>query len=58
MSITIDRIIFNGKLRGIVNEDDVSKMFEFALTLDTPDDCQAYRADVPTGTPPWCIPPC
>ena len=27
------------------------------LTAGSPDDCQVMRADVPTGTPPNCVPP-
>ncbi len=30
---------------------------EFAMGETSPDDCQASRADVPTGTPPNCLAP-
>ncbi len=42
---------------GIVDIYDVMCEVDFALTMATPDDCQAIRADVPTGTPPNCTAP-
>ena len=42
---------------GVVDIYDMICEVDFALTAATPDDCQAMRADVPTGTPPDCIPP-
>jgi len=36
---------------------DVMCGVDFALTAASPDECQAVRADVPTGTPPACSPP-
>ncbi len=41
---------------GVVDIYDVMCEVDFALTAATPDDCQSPRADVPTGTPPDCIP--
>jgi hypothetical protein len=42
---------------GVVDIYDIMCEVDFALTAATPDDCQARRADVPTGTPPWCTEP-
>ena len=36
---------------------DIMCEVNFALTSETPDDCQAIRADVPTGMPPDCTTP-
>jgi len=41
----------------IVDIFDIMCEVDFALTAGTPDDCQAMRADVPTGTPPDCTAP-
>jgi len=42
---------------GVVDIYDIMCEVDFALTVTTPDDCQAMRANVPTGTPPDCIAP-
>jgi hypothetical protein len=42
---------------GVVDIYDIMCEVDFALTATTPNTCQAARADVPTGTPPDCIPP-
>jgi hypothetical protein len=42
---------------GVVDIYDIMCEVDFALTATTPNSCQALRADVPTGTPPDCIPP-
>ncbi len=36
---------------------DILEEIGFAVGKDTPDDCQIVRADVPTGTPPYCLAP-
>ncbi len=36
---------------------DIITEVDFALGRKTPDQCQLQRADVPTGTPPYCYPP-
>jgi len=41
----------------VVDVYDIMCEVDFALTAASPDDCQAMRADVPTGTPPNCAPP-
>ncbi len=38
----------------VVDVYDIICEVDFALTMATPDDCQALRADVPTGTQPVC----
>ena len=42
---------------GVVDIYDIMCEVDFALTVATPDDCQAMRANVPTGTPPDCEDP-
>jgi len=42
---------------GDVDIFDVLEEVGFALGTDTPDGCQAVRANVPTGTPPNCLDP-
>jgi hypothetical protein len=42
---------------GVVDIYDIMCEVDFALTATTPNDCQAPRADVPTGTPPDCAAP-
>jgi hypothetical protein len=42
---------------GMVDIYDIMCEVDLALTATTPDDCQAPRADVPTGTPPDCFAP-
>jgi len=42
---------------GDVDIIDILEEIDFALVDDTPDECQAVRADVPTGTPPYCLDP-
>jgi hypothetical protein len=42
---------------GAVDIYDIMCEVDLALTLTAPNDCQAARADVPTGTPPWCEEP-
>ena len=42
---------------GAVDIYDVMCAVNFALTAESPDACQAIRADVPTGTPPTCDAP-
>jgi hypothetical protein len=42
---------------GVVDIYDIMCEVDLALTATTPNDCQLPRADVPTGTPPWCTAP-
>jgi hypothetical protein len=42
---------------GVVDIYDIMCEVDLALTLTAPDNCQAPRADLPTGTPPWCSDP-
>jgi hypothetical protein len=42
---------------GDVDIFDILEEVDFIIHVKTPDDCQAIRADVPTGTPPNCDPP-
>ena len=42
---------------GDVDIFDIMEEVSFALGEKTPDACQAGRADVPTGTPPFCVAP-
>jgi hypothetical protein len=42
---------------GVVDIYDIMCEVDLALTLTAPNLCQAPRADVPTGTPPWCTAP-
>jgi hypothetical protein len=42
---------------GVVDIYDIMCEVDLALTLTAPNECQAPRADVPTGTPPWCTEP-
>ena len=42
---------------GVVDIYDIMCEVDLALTATAPNDCQAPRADVPTGTPPWCTAP-
>jgi len=42
---------------GVVDLYDIMCEVDLALTALSPNDCQAPRADVPTGTPPWCTAP-
>ena len=42
---------------GVVDIYDIMCEVDFALTATEENDCQAARADVPTGTPPDCTPP-
>ena len=42
---------------GVVDIYDIMCEVDLALTLTAPNDCQSARADVPTGTPPWCTEP-
>jgi hypothetical protein len=39
---------------GDVDIFDILEEVDFIIHVKTPDDCQAVRADVPTGTPPDC----
>jgi hypothetical protein len=41
----------------VVNIYDIMCEVDLALTATDLDDCQLPRADVPTGTPPECVPP-
>ena len=36
---------------------DILEEMDFIIHIKDPDDCQAVRVDVPTGTPPNCDPP-
>ena len=36
---------------------DILEEIDFIIHVKDPDDCQATRVDVPTGTPPNCDPP-
>ena len=42
---------------GTVDIYDIMCEVDLSLTATVPDDCQFPRADVPTGTPPFCVPP-
>jgi hypothetical protein len=42
---------------GDVDIFDILEEVDFIIHVKDPDDCQAVRADVPTGTPPDCDPP-
>jgi hypothetical protein len=42
---------------GVVDIYDIMCEVDLALTATTPNDCQAPRANVPTGTPPDCTAP-
>jgi hypothetical protein len=42
---------------GIIDIYDIMCEVDLSLTAVTPDDCQLPRADVPTGTPPFCDAP-
>jgi hypothetical protein len=40
-----------------INLSDLVTAVNFVMEATSPDDCQASRADVPTGTPPNCLAP-
>ena len=42
---------------GVINIFDILEEIDIALGMVTPSDCQIGRADVPSGTPPYCTPP-
>ena len=42
---------------GVVDIYDIMCEVNFALSTNTPDECQELRVDVPTGTPPDCTAP-
>ena len=42
---------------GVVDIFDILEEIDFVLGIIDPSDCQITRADVPTGTPPYCTPP-
>ena len=36
---------------------DIMEMSDFVIRVKNPDECQLTRADLPTGTVPYCNPP-